>query len=87
MIPSVRILDPAVLTGMGLLFHNQLTLDASAMATRVDCAFPTSESFFLVESSTNIENLDSKYHFVIHIMWTATFPRFSLLLTIPLPIC
>lgn len=52
MIPSVRILDPAVLTGMGLLFHNQLALDASAMATRVDCAFPTSESFFLVESFT-----------------------------------
>lgn len=45
MIPSVGILDPAMLQKMNLLFRCQLTLNASMMGTWVDCITPTSPRF------------------------------------------
>lgn len=45
MIPSVGILNPAMLHRMGLLFHCQLTLNVSTMSTWVDCVSSTSQRF------------------------------------------
>lgn len=45
MIPAVGILAPAMLHGMDLLFHCQLTLNASTMGAWVDCIFPTLQRF------------------------------------------
>lgn len=44
-IPSVGILNPAMLHGIGLLFHCQLTLNVSTMTTWVDCVSSTSQRF------------------------------------------
>lgn len=57
MIPSVGILGPAMLQRMGLLFHCQLTLNASTMGTWGDCTSPTSQRFSCaVERVSHIGN-------------------------------